>query len=167
MTNAAVRRVLWAMLAVLLLSLSACSSSAAPMTYDTGAGLTITMREGMEPFDAEGITMAVADSRCMMTAVRHDYSTYSDMGADMTAVTEEEYVLLLEELGRLEQEFSYDAAGNYHTTYTAHVDGEDYFYYGIIHKGSDAFWLVTFTCEAGLSEEYIPLFIEWSRSIEA
>lgn len=166
MTGAA-RRVLLTMLAFLLLSLSACSGTAAPMSYDTGAGLTITMREGMEPFEAEGITMAVADSLCMMTAVRHDYSTYSDMGADMTAVTEEEYALLLEDLSGLGQEFSYDAAGNYHTTYTAHVDGEDYFYYGIIHKGSDAFWLVTFTCEADRSEEYIPLFMEWSRSIEA
>lgn len=155
-----------AIAAILMLCAVGCAGEKALKTYRTDAGLTVTMHEGMVEFEAGGITAALADDSCMMTAVRHDYQQFTDLGFDITAMTAEEYAALSADLTGTEQEFSFDSNGNYHTTYTAVVDGDEYFYYGVIVKGTDAFWLVTFTCEADRSGEYAPLFAEWSGSVE-
>ena len=148
-----------------LLCCASCSEEILPEVYDTGKGLTITMEEGMESFESDGVTAGLAGENCMMTAVRHDYEWYADMGYDIEPMTVEEYAALLAELSEMDEKFSRDGKGNYRTTYNAEVDGEEYFYYGIIVKDSDAFWMVTLACRAKTAETYSALFPEWGSSI--
>ncbi len=154
-------------LAVLLtLVCGGCKAEKAPAYYDTRTGLTLTMEEGMSPFESDGITAALSGESSMMTAVRHEYELYAELGFDIAPMTVEEYAEFLTQISGSEQEFSYDAAGNYHVTYTARVDGRNYYYYGIMAKGTDAFWMVTFSCLEDDIDRYSVLFPEWGSSIE-
>lgn len=157
------------MLAVFLLVpvllLGGCARARQPMLYDNGVGLTITMQEGMTYFEADGFAMALTDEECMMSAVRDDYAQYSELGYDLEAMSSEEYAALTAQVNSLEQDFTPDSNGNLHVSYTNTVDGSDYYYYCVVFKGSDAFWMVTFACLEEYREEYSDLFVQWSGSI--
>ncbi len=133
--------------------------------YSNGTGLTITMPEGMESFSADGFSMAYHADDVMMSAVRENFSDYTELELNLEAMSIDEYAQLTQEINGLEHTFAADTSGNLFVTYCANIDGQNYFYYSTVRKGSDAFWVVTFACPEKHSEEYIKAFEEWSASI--
>ena len=50
--------------------------------------------------------------------------------------------------------------------YMSEVDGENYYYFGTLHKGDNAFWIIQFTTHEDNYYEYCDSFIEWAQSVE-
>lgn len=165
MRNNAVRVVSLVFVVAVFFGLVACSREKKMVTYDDGIGLTVTMQEGMKPFEAEGFVMAYANDDCMMSALREGFDEYSAYGLELDTMTVEEYAELTVDANALEGLFAPDVNGNQGITYTATVDGREYFYYSIVCKGPDAFWLVTFACFEDMKEEYLDRFILWSGTV--
>ena len=42
---------------------------------------------------------------------------------------------------------------------------KNYIYLSTLHKGSDAFWVCNFATEYSNKDKYLPLFIEWAKTI--
>lgn len=141
-----------------------CARKAAVL-YDSGVGLTLTMHEGMVPFEAEGAVMALADDDCMMTVRRESLEDYAAGGLDLSAMTTAEYADLTAEANGIGQQFDTDENGNLYVSYNARMDGVEYYYHTVLYRGSDAFWLVTFACFEEVAEDYAGLFTEWSGSV--
>lgn len=160
-------KIIAAALAMLtLLSFAGCALLAKePVTYDNGSGLTVVMPEGMQDLQQEGFVMSYADNHTLMTAVREGFAEYVDYGFDLENMTMEEYAELCQDVNGLEEPFTADANGNYYTTYTADVDGDNFYYYCTLRKGSDAFWVVTFACLESEMAKYEAEFVNWSNSI--
>lgn len=167
MKKNAVRLVSAALALIFLLTFSGCGFLAGdPIEYSNGTGLTVEMPKGMEPFSAEGFAMAYAADDIMMSAVKESFDDYAELELDLAAMSLEEYARLTREINGLEQDFSVDGAGNLFVTYSANIDGRDYFYYSTLRKGTDAFWVVTFACPEKNSDKYCEAFEGWSASIE-
>lgn len=146
-----------------LVLLSGCGRAVA--VYDSGAGLTIVMHEGMEPFAAEGAVMALADERCMMTAQRESLEGYTAGGLELGAMSLEEYAHLTALANGLDGQFESDENGNLYLSRNVQVEGGEYYYHTVVYRGSDAFWLLTFACSEELAEDYAGYFTEWSDSV--
>jgi len=167
-------RIIKTLYAVLLLifvialsfSLSGCGFlSGNSVLYSNDTGLTIIMPEGMKSFSADGFAMAYHADDVMMSAVKENFSDYTELELNLEAMRIEEYAQLTQEINGLEHPFTADESGNFFVTYNAHIDGQDFFYYSTIRKGTDAFWVVTFACPEKHSIDYLPAFEIWSTSI--
>jgi len=163
-------KIVAAVMAVLmLLSAAGCDFLAKePVTYDDGVGLTIVMPEGMQPMNEAGMAMSYVDNNCLMTAVREDFAEYAELGVDLENMSIEEYAALCVEANAgngMSGEFVEDANGNLYNTYNATIDGDEFFYYCTVRKGTDAFWAITFACLASEQAKYEGEFTNWNNSI--
>lgn len=50
-------------------------------------------------------------------------------------------------------------------TFTSNVDGDVYYYYAVVFKSTDAFWLLQFSTLEEKADEYRDLFVQWGNSV--
>lgn len=99
-------------------------------------------------------------------ALKEEYSTFKEAGYDTDTMTTSDYAELVITANMLEgSEVMKDAEGNEYFTYTNESNGRTYFYYAVVRKGSDAFWLCQFACLDKNTEKYTPKFTEWAKTI--
>ncbi|MDO4566502.1 MAG: hypothetical protein Q4B42_04150 [Oscillospiraceae bacterium] len=174
-----------AIICLFTLALSACSGGAASagdaepaasaaesgseelVSYDTGLGLTIKMKAGMERDEVEGLSVFYSADDCMMSGIRETFEDFSAVGLDGAATTLEEYAELVKQANALENDFETGPGGKPFITYTRNINGDDFFYYTMLLKGSDAFWTISFASLDSEQGEFLPQFEAWSASAEA
>ena len=136
--------------------------------YDTGTGLSLYLDKGMSEQDAEasGLTTFYANNSYMMAALKESNEIFEDAGLDTQAFSLEDYGVLVKAANDFDGDFTEDSYGNLRITYSANVNGNDYFYYSTIRKGSDGYWLIHFACLESSKAEYEPIFEMLGNTIE-
>ena len=136
--------------------------------YDTGKGLSLYMGKRMIEQDgsANNLTAFYANSSYMMAAHADTFEMFKSYGADASAYSLKDYADLVKKANNFEGGFSEDSYGNLRITYERNVGETPYFYYSTVRKGSDAFWLIHFSCLDAARAEYEPLFELFAATIK-
>ena len=157
-----------ALVLALVLVLAACGSGEVKLAeVDTGLGLKLQLPENMTAADADGTGFSAIynNNTAAVSIVREGYDDYAEMGMDISAITLEEYQELVVEANGLTESFQSAPNGQPYITYTREAEGDTFFYYTTLRKGSDAFWIVNYNCFADQQNTYLSQFESWAETI--
>ena len=151
----------------LALPLAACGKSANEKTtrYEKD-GIAVTMRGGCVESDVDGTVLYLSWDEGAFLANGESFDMFREAGLDPETTTLEDYAEMCIDTAGVDAAPESDEYGNVCFSYTYDSDGETYFYYDVVKKGSDAFWICNFVCLDAQRGEYEPLFAEWAASIE-
>ncbi|MDO4377929.1 MAG: hypothetical protein Q4C64_02100 [Erysipelotrichia bacterium] len=159
------KKILIILLSVMLLLLTfGCQKEDDVLKY-TQSGLTVELPEGMISGDENGFDIFLYNNDFMFSALKENYDIFNRIGYDPEKLTVEEYGKLIMEINNDDDQFEEDAFNNLYISYTNTVDGQQYYYYTTIRKGTDAFWLITFSSFASEKDTYSKLFAKWANTI--
>ncbi len=168
------KKILTVVLAALMIfSFAACGSSGNGGGSDSDknlktysvAGLTIQMEKGLVQSSLSGFDVFLSGDNFAMTGEKETAEEFESVGYDVNSLSEEDYAALVAEVNGFDG-FTKNANGRFVYTLFDSVDGDDYFYYITLRKGSDCFWMINFFCEEDDAEEYEPKFEQWAETIE-
>ena len=149
------------------LSLVACGKSANETTarYEKD-GIAVTMRGGCVESDVDGTVLYLSWDEGAFLANGESFDMFREADLDPETTTLEDYAEMCIDTAGVDAAPESDEYGNVCFSYTYDNDGETYFYYDVVKKGSDAFWICNFVCLDAQRDTYEPLFAEWAASIE-
>lgn len=153
------------LLSVLMLTLTFGCKKEEELQWYSKDGLTINLPKDLKEETLEGFNYYLYGSNFMFSALKEDFGLFDQLGIDANNTTVEDYGALIQQFNELEEGFEADGYNNLCITYTSEVDGEEYFYYTTVRKGTDAFWLVTFSSYNDEKDIYQPLFEKWANTI--
>lgn len=127
-------------------------------------GMQITLTDEFEKLDMTGYTACYSTADTAVFLLREDFSLMEGLadlsleeygamvlannGFDQTAVLRREAGLTV---------FDYE--------YTNPNSGDTFFYYTVITKGPDAFWMIQFSAPAKNAQKMIPTFQQWAKTV--
>ncbi len=159
------KKILTILLSVmLLLSTFGCQKKADVQKYSQ-SGLTVELPQGMLTGDESGFDIFLYNNDFMFSALKESFDIFNRLGYDPKELTVEEYGKLIMEINNDDDQFQEDSFNNLYISYTNTVDGQQYYYYTTIRKGTDAFWLITFSSFASEKDTYSELFAKWADKI--
>ncbi len=59
-----------------------------------------------------------------------------------------------------------DESGQVYFAYFKNVSGKDFYYFAVVKKGTDAFWLCQFACEKKNQQKFETKFKDWGKTIQ-
>lgn len=133
--------------------------------FDTEKGLTIKMPENIEEYKSGDHSVYYFSEECMVSVKQVMFEELEEAGTGDADTTLEEYIAIVEESNENIQ-FSKDSYGNWSVTYSSESDDEKFAYYSTVRKGSEAFWLINFSCMEEDKEVLYPQFEFWANTIE-
>ncbi len=158
------------MLSMMLVCLSiftfvACSNNS-EKTYTCDAGLSITLNNGFIEKEIVGQTYYLQSTNIIFTATKELFTELDESGAftDAKNKTLKNYANLIISLNRLSSQIKEDNDLVYFS-YTKSVSGQSYYYFAVMQKGTDAFWLCQFACLSKNKDKYTPKFIDYAKTI--
>ena len=162
-----------AMAVLMIFSFAACgnkddngnSNSNSNLETYTVSGLTIQMEKGLTQATQSGFDAFFSGDRAAMAGVKETADEFTPLGYDVNSLSEEDYASMVAEANGFEG-FTKNANGRFVYTYVENVEGDDYFYYTTVRKGSDCFWVINFFCANDDAKEYQPKFNQWAETIE-
>ena len=133
-----------------------------PETFSSG-GMQITLTSEFEETDMAGFTVCYDSRTAAVFALKESFTLMPGFG-DYTLT---EYGQLVLDANGFDSTvklqttdgltwFDYVAEGN---------DGNDYYYFCVVYKSNDAFWLVQFTTPDGKAETMTDTFVQWAKSV--
>lgn len=138
---------------------------AALVEFDTEKGLTIKMPETIEEYKSGDHSVYYFSEECMVSVKQVTFDELEEAGNGDADTTLEEYIAIVEE-SNSDITFSQDSYGNPAVMYSAENDDEAFAYYSTVRKGSEAFWLVNFSCMEEDKEVLYPQFEFWANTIK-
>lgn len=133
--------------------------------FDTGKGLTIKMSTEMEENKSGDHSVYYFSDNVMVSVKMVNFQELVDAGTGSGDSTIEDYVKIIEDNNE-NIAFTTDSYGNPSTTYSVEDKKGNLFYYATVRKGSEAFWLINFSCMEEEQEEMLPQFELWASTIE-
>lgn len=133
--------------------------------FDTGKGLTIKMSSDMEEERAGDLSVYYFAEDCMVSVKKVPFDELVEAGTANADSTIEDYIKLIEDSNE-NITFTTDSYGHPSTTYSAESDGVNVAYYVTVRKGSDAFWMINFSCLEEEKETRYPQYELWGSTIE-
>ncbi len=133
--------------------------------YTSDCGISVYMESGSSESTQEGFDCYIGGNTSAMTAVKEgkDIFDQANLSFDMPL---EEYAGYVVSANGLTDNFSEDAYGNLGVSYEKTIDGNDFYYYCVVKKGTTAFWAITFMSMAADKDYYSEQFPLWAGSIE-
>lgn len=129
-------------------------------------GFTITLTEDFYEKELITVTNYYVSNGAIVTALKEEFTTLESVGLDSDS-TLEEYAKAVEANNNGNYDFKMNEKSNYlYFTYNATINSKDYYYYAVIKKGSDSFWLINFACFEDEKAQYQPKFEEWASTIK-
>ena len=161
----ATKIILLAMVVVLLFASCGEKKEEPKLKEFSKAGLTISLPEefGEKEVVTQTATYVSLDSVVMI--LKEEFSMFEKMGMDPKELTLDEYFELIKTNNGSDWELKEDEGLKYFD-YSTQVNGKDMSYMGTILKGTDAFWLVQFSCESGNFADKKADFLKWAKSIK-
>ncbi|MBQ9988623.1 MAG: hypothetical protein IJP30_02685 [Clostridia bacterium] len=149
---------------IAVISLAACggSGSSEPelKTYTTELGLTAKLPEGFTvSVDDQTVSILNEKKGAMLYAIRESFDLFASYNVPEMSL--DEYAELVQRANSSDA-FTPDANGNPHITYEKLVNGKYYYYYSTVRKGSDAYWVISFTCLSENKADFADIFVEWA-----
>lgn len=149
---------------LLVVTMSACALFTDPKTAEAKDfsldGLTITLTEAFRDLEVEGAAGGYQARDCALFLIKDPVEKLEN-GEQLTL---EGYAELVKSKNNIDVEIQTEDSLTYFER-TATVDGDEFSYYSVVYRASDAFWLLQFTCETKEYEEYRPYFVNWAKSV--
>lgn len=153
-----------ALLLTLLTGCGGAAKSAEPKTFEE-TDLSVTLTDDFSKQELENITYYYISEKAIAMMLKEDFSVF-EAAEISTDITLEQYAqLITDNNGLTGTAIGTDSRGNVSFTYTNTADGQEFFYYATVKKGTNAYWLCQFACRTADAEAYKPLFAEWGASI--
>lgn len=149
---------------LMIFTFAGCSS--APKSYESDAGLSITLPNNFHEKEFMGITCYLQSQNSLFTAIKEPFSLLSSVGINQNS-TLEEYANVVLSQNVLSSEIS-SKDGLTYFTYTRSpesIDTMTFYYFAVVLKGSDSFWLCQFACLTSKQAEYQQTFFDWAKTI--
>lgn len=144
--------------------LSGCSASL--KTFDTGAGMTISLPSNFEAGDMAGQTAYYESPTVIVTVLKETFEDLNSYGLGLDADSEiADYAQILIDGYELDSGLE-EIDGVSCLKYENSDSGTDVSYLATVTKGPDAFWLVQFACEKKNYEKFESDFITWAKSMK-
>lgn len=133
-----------------------------PATF-TEKGMTITLTDAFEMTTYDGFDVCYESREAVVFALKESFS----LAEGLENYTLAEYGgLIIEGNGMTGVELqTADGLTWFEYSYEDSETDDAYFYYAVIYKTDDAFWMIQFAAEQSQREEYAPLFAEWAKSV--
>lgn len=129
-------------------------------------GFSIKLDGYFKETELEGVNVFYQGATTGLTALKEDFKTLNLVGYGENS-TLEEYGKLVLKANKFEGQELIPINDNLiYFEYNRTIDDIDYYYLGVVTKGSDAFWLVNFFCAdltKGINKDK---FITWAKTIK-
>lgn len=133
--------------------------------FTSSAGFKITLPEDYtEKTDVSTVTCYFEGKDGVVTALKEEKSVLQTAAEE--ELTLEKYAELVLKANNLDTAAAADNEGNTFFTYEKTVDGNEFFYYGVVKESDDAFWLFNFACLKSARAQFEPVFPTWAASIK-
>lgn len=127
----------------------------------TDGGMSITLTDEFEAFEAEGFDVAYDSNQIAVLSLEETFA--SAPGAE--DLTVEEYAELVLEVNGQNEELKTDNGLVYYE-YLAEGDNKVMYHYTVfLFKETDAFWIVQFATYEGKAETHRETIMEWAKSV--
>ena len=133
--------------------------------FDTGKGLTIKMSSEMEENKSGDHTVYYFSDNCMVSVKMIAFEELEEAGTGNAKSTIEDYIGMVEESNE-NIAFTKDSYGNSCTMYSVEGDDMNLAYYVTVRKGSEAFWMINFSCYEEEKAMRYEQFELWGSTIE-
>lgn len=134
-----------------------------PQTF-TSNGMSITLTDEFFETEIENYTVCFDSQEVAVFALKEEFSLVEGFG-DYSL---EQYRDLVLQSNGLDSSSVVSADGTSYFSYEFKnpETGDNYSYYSFVYKADDAFWLVQFATLSENKDEYVPSFIEWSKTVK-
>lgn len=159
---------LFSIMAILFASLlvTGCFGEKVVSKEFSANGFTITLTEDFYEKELISFTNYYASTGAIVTALKEEFTTLELVGIDSKSSLED-YAKAVEANNNGNYELKMNEKSNYLSfTYNATISGKEYYYYAVVKKGSDSFWLINFACFDDEKDQYQPKFEEWASTIK-
>ena len=120
--------------------------------------------------DIENSDLYLESLNVVVSVVREDFGAVSDAGYNPYVMTTDQYASML-----IDTLYDRGILVNYYDDnydenieifdYTYYAEGETFYYYTIVNKGTDAFWTTQFICINDDKIDYLEDIAKWSNTI--
>ncbi len=120
--------------------------------------------------DIENSDLYLESLNVVVSVVREDFGAVSDAGYNPYVMTTDQYASML-----IDTLYDRGILVNYYNDnydenieifdYTYYAEGETFYYYTIVNKGTDAFWTTQFICINDDKIDYLEDIAKWSNTI--
>ena len=128
-------------------------------------GMQITLTDAFTEASVDGFTVGYGTNEVAVLALKESFS----LAEGLEEYTLSEYGRLVLENNGLE---SYAELQNYDgLTYFEYQSvnpetEEEYYYFSVIYKSSDAFWLIQFASSEETADNHMDDFLKWAKSVQ-
>lgn len=145
------------------LILGGCFNSEVKQKDYSSHGFNIKMDDGMTEKDLATATATYMSDKVVVTALKEEFTLLEAIDIDEKSSIED-YAEAVIKNNKADYELKEKDGINYFE-YEKTVSGKDYYYYAVVYKSDDAFWLVNFACEKNNKSEYQEKFFEWAKTV--
>ena len=145
------------------LILGGCFNSTVKQKDYASHGFNIKMDDGMTEKDIATATATFMSEKVVVTALKEEFTILEAIDIDEKSSIED-YAKAVIENNKADYELKEKDGINYFE-YEKTVSGKDYYYYAVVYKADDAFWLVNFACDKTNKNEYQEKFFEWAKTV--
>lgn len=128
-------------------------------------GFNIMLNSQFEESSTEGATVCYACESAIVMSNKETFEQLSQIGLDSNSTLYDYANCVFQNNGQ-DFELYESPDGSYLCfNYQATVDDNNIYYFAVINKGSDAFWITNFGCLYEYAEQYQPIFESWADTI--
>ena len=128
-------------------------------------GLTVELEAGLADDSDEYYDLFLYNDDYAFMAIKESFDLFTEKDYDPNTMTIDDYCKMIVDINELNGQFEKDSYNNPCMAYINEVEGESYYYYTTVRKGSDAFWIVTFYTFAAQKDIYAGQFEQWANTI--
>lgn len=150
-------------LLIFSLILGGCFNLSAKQKDYSSHGFNIKMDDGMNEKDLATATVTYMSDKVVITALKEEFTFLEAIDIDEESSIED-YAEAVIKNNKADYKLKEKDGINYFE-YEKTVSGKDYYYYAVVYKSDDAFWLVNFACEKRNKSEYQEKFFEWAKTV--
>ncbi|MDO4377928.1 MAG: DUF5105 domain-containing protein [Erysipelotrichia bacterium] len=129
------------------------------------SGLSIELPAGLEDDSDEYYDLFLYNDDYAFMAIKESFDLFTENEYDPNTMSIDDYCKMIVDINELNDQFEKDSYNNPYMAYINEVEGENYYYYTTVRKGSDAFWIVTFYTFAAQKDNYASQFEQWANTI--
>lgn len=143
--------------------LGGCFNSVVKQKDYSSHGFNIKMDDGMTEKDIATSTAAWVGEKAIVTALKEEFSILKSIDIDEDS-TIKDYAEAVIKNNKADYELQEKDGMNYFE-YEQTISGKEYYYFAVIYKADDGFWLVNFACDSSDKSTYQEKFVEWAKTV--
>jgi hypothetical protein len=155
---------LTAALSLLVVLCAGCGEAAAKEKTFSKAGLSITLTEDYSEQEVASMTATYTSLDSVVMTLKEEYSLFEKAGLDPSTFTLKDYAQLVCDNNKLQADIQ-EKDGLTCFSYTNTANGKDNAYLAVVYQGTDAFWLVQFSCVADNYSKLESTFMNYAKTV--